>query len=347
MRTLTRPSTARCTMPMYIAFLLSEPHNPSGCRLAGLMNISHDSVSRFLQRDHYGPKDLFDQAKSQLNLEGGIVSVDDTVLDKPYSQYIALVSHFWSGKHHRPVKGLNLITLYYTDSHGHHLPINYRLYDKTEGKTKNDYFLDMLAESCEWGLQPRFVTGDSWYSSISNLKTIKNSCLGFMFAVQSNRQVSLVKGELVAVSQLTIPKEGLLVWLREIGFVKVFRTTLKDEQRHYIFYQPEEITLQKSNRTDFQEVHDKHWQIEQYHRTIKQVCHIEHSQSRTESRVRNHVFAALSGYIHLQKMCLSELITNCYQLQRDLFNEVISEFIAISTPTIQGLIPEFRSSINA
>jgi hypothetical protein len=42
------------------------------------------------------------------------------------------------------VKGINLITLYYTDVHGHHLPVNFRVYGKSEGKTKNDYFLDMV-----------------------------------------------------------------------------------------------------------------------------------------------------------------------------------------------------------
>lgn len=33
-----------------------------------------------------------------------MISVDDTVLDKPYSQHMDLVGFFWSGKHHRSVK---------------------------------------------------------------------------------------------------------------------------------------------------------------------------------------------------------------------------------------------------
>jgi hypothetical protein len=51
-------------------------------------------------------------------------------------------------------------------------PINYRIYDKTENKTKNDYFQEMLAEVLGWGLEPAFVTGDSGYSSLENLKMI-------------------------------------------------------------------------------------------------------------------------------------------------------------------------------
>ncbi len=38
------------------------------------------------------------------------------------------------------------MTLYYIDVNGRSAPIRYRMYDKAEGKTKNDYFLDMLSE---------------------------------------------------------------------------------------------------------------------------------------------------------------------------------------------------------
>ena len=98
---------------MYIGFLLSEPKAVSCCRLAEVMTISHDSVNRFLQRESYTPRDLFNETKAMLNLKGATLSVDDSVLDKPSSQYMAWVGYFWSGKHHATVKGINLITLYY------------------------------------------------------------------------------------------------------------------------------------------------------------------------------------------------------------------------------------------
>ncbi len=157
------------------------------------MNISHDRVNRFLLRESYTPEDLFDQAKQQLDLKGGVLSVDDTVLDKPYRHQMALAGHFWSRKHHRSVKGIHLITIYSTDTKGHHLPVNYRTYNKLDNKTKNDYFLDMLDEAILWGLIPLFVTGDSWYSGVKKLKAIKNKGLIFIFALKSNRRVSLKK----------------------------------------------------------------------------------------------------------------------------------------------------------
>jgi len=45
---------------------------------------------------------------------------------------------------------------------GNSVPINYKIYDKKEGKTKNDYLREMLSETISWGVKPRMVTGDSW-----------------------------------------------------------------------------------------------------------------------------------------------------------------------------------------
>jgi hypothetical protein len=41
--------------------------------------LSHDSVNRFLLRERYSPKDLFDELKPHINLICGTLSGDDTV----------------------------------------------------------------------------------------------------------------------------------------------------------------------------------------------------------------------------------------------------------------------------
>src|SRR5882762_1723079 len=172
----TRPSTARCNEAMYTSYLLSEPNYSSCVGLSNVMQtISHDSINRFLERERFEPKDLFDEEKGKIEWIGGILSVDDSVLDKPYSdpKKAAFIDYFWSGKHHAIVKGINLSSIFYTDIHGISVPVNYRICDKSSGKTKNDYFLEMLTELLVWGLAPAWVTGDSWYSSLENLKFIR------------------------------------------------------------------------------------------------------------------------------------------------------------------------------
>ena len=155
---------------------------------------------------------------------------------------------------------------------------------------------------------------------------IKNHHQGFLFALESNRLVSIEKGQWSQVQQLAIPDNGLLVYLRGFGTVKVFRTWLKNQPRHYALYQSNEeawATFEDQCRVSGK-FHDQHWQIEQYHRTLKQVCHIEHCQARQPTAIRNHIFAAICGYVQLQRLRANDVIRNCYRLKRELFNEIIS-----------------------
>ncbi len=66
-------------------------------------NLSHDSVNRFLLRERYEPKDLFEEIKLDINLVGGTKSYDDTVIDKPHSEpkITELIGYYYSGRHHR------------------------------------------------------------------------------------------------------------------------------------------------------------------------------------------------------------------------------------------------------
>jgi hypothetical protein len=139
----------------------------------------------------------------------------------------------------------------------------------------------MVIEVINWGLKPRLVTGDSWYSGVENLKFLKNQKLGFLFGVEKNRTVSNSPGKYCQVSSLDIPDEGLITHLKEFGFIKLFRKDFKKEDsRHYIIYLPnqenlsDEEYLKKITRSEFITIHDTHWKIETFHRAIKQVCGI-------------------------------------------------------------------------
>src|SRR3954451_4609450 len=138
MRTLSKPSTAKCSLEHYTAFLLAEPHSAGCVRLAEVAGgaFAHDAANRFLNREAFSGRDLFEEARPLLDLEGGTLSVDDTVLDKPYSQKgkTQLVGFVWSGKHGRAVRGICLVTLWYTDANGVCRPVDFRRGDEAEGK---------------------------------------------------------------------------------------------------------------------------------------------------------------------------------------------------------------------
>jgi putative transposase len=104
----------------------------------------------------------------------GVLIIDDTTLDKPYAEKMAMVSSHWSGKHHAVWVGINLISLLWTDGKAH-LSCDFCFYNhKQDGLTKNDYFQSMLNTAQERGFVQELVAFDSWYSSLENLKLVRD-----------------------------------------------------------------------------------------------------------------------------------------------------------------------------
>ena len=142
-------------------------------------------------------------------LQGGVLVVDDTTLDKPYAREIELVTWHWSGKHHRVVvRGINLVSLVWSDGTAR-IPCDFRVYDKpVGGKTKNEHFRDMLTAAHSRGLRPAYVLCDSWYSGLDNLKHLRQLGYAWLTRLKSNRQVNPDDSGNVAIRDLAIPPQG-------------------------------------------------------------------------------------------------------------------------------------------
>ncbi|MHA6249029.1 IS701 family transposase [Pontibacter sp. CAU 1760] len=315
----------------YIAYLLSEPRKVSCVKASEVLEVSHDEINRFLLSSHFTGKELFEAVKQGLCLEGGVLSVDDSVLDKPFTDPATteLVGYFYSGRHHRVVKGISLITLFYTDTCGVGLPVNFRIYRHREGKTKHDYFQQMVKECWQWGLRPKWVSADSWYASVENLKFLRNQEVGFLVGLEANRIVSTTPGRYEQVGRIEdVPQEGLFTHLKGFGFVKVFRTVdTEGHARHYAMYLPDEQPCRQISREQFKEVKARHWQVEECFRTIKQECHAQHFFVRQTQAIQNHLFCVLRAFQRLVWMSQDSIIENVYALQRKLLLQVQREFI--------------------
>lgn len=329
-RLRTKPSTAQCDLDKYTYFLMSEPKYGGCCRLAEVLEVSRYSTNRFLLREQYTPKDLFTEVKNYLNLTGGVLSGDDTVIEKLDSDVrkSQLLGYYWSGKHKKAIKGINLITLYYTDLIGQSMPINYRLYNPLENKTKNEYLREMISEVIGWGVSPSTVTTDCWYASKENLKFFKEKELNFQVGIAKNRQVKVEDGKYDRVENLEIPREGLKVTLKAFGIVKVFKKTFKDGScRYYASFRFNESELSTWTRSQFRELQSIHWGIECYHRALKQLCGLSKFQVRRTEAIANHIFCSLRAFCQLELMRIMEIIETWYELQRELSLKVSREFI--------------------
>jgi hypothetical protein len=81
------------TKKQYIEYLLSTPINYTCSNLsAHLENISHDSVTDFLQNSKFTPKDLWELVKNRIDDSAdAFLLVDDSVQNKQYSQVMETV----------------------------------------------------------------------------------------------------------------------------------------------------------------------------------------------------------------------------------------------------------------
>lgn len=100
-------------------------------------------------------KGLDEKASVHQVARGSILTGNDSVLDKPYSQEeTRLIGYLYAGKHPRSVKGMGLITLRYTDYIRNKLAYQLPGVDKSSGKTKR-----MPTGQAEAALASRSVSG--------------------------------------------------------------------------------------------------------------------------------------------------------------------------------------------
>jgi hypothetical protein len=259
---------------------------------------AHDAYTRLLHRLEPDAQVLWEEVRPDVRLKSGMLVLDDSVLDKPYARQMDLVHHQWSGKHHDVVKGIGLLTLLWTDG-DRRLPCDYRLYDKvTDGKTKNDHFRELLDVAKERGFAPECVLFDGWYSGLENLKHVRSFGWHWLTRLKSNRRVNPDRTGLRAVGDCEIAATGTVVHLEGYGLVNVFRIGAKDGTADH--WATDDLTMDDLGRI---RLADASWQIEEYHRGLKQTTNVERCQCRVGRAQRGHIGLSLRALVVLERYC--------------------------------------------
>jgi hypothetical protein len=294
----------KCNEYDYINFLTASPKTFS-CTEAERVQPdrenapSHDSINRVLHRIPANAAALREESSRFVTPGKGVLIVDDSTPDKPYAQKIGLVTNHWSGKHHSVVKGINLISLLWSDGDTH-IPCDYRIYDKSgDGKTKNDHFSDMLFKAEIRGYEPEYVLSDSWYAGLSNLKTIRNYGWFRMTRLKPNRLVNPDGAGNIPLSSATISEDGTEVHLKGYGFIKVFGIVAKNgDIEYWATDNPDMDELRRLQLSDFS------WTIEEYHRGLKQFCGAERCQCISSKKQRNHIGLSIRTFLRFEVFSL-------------------------------------------
>jgi hypothetical protein len=330
------------TKNQYVEYLLNTPINYTCSNLSEhLENVSHDSVTDFLQNSRFTPKELWELVMHRIDdSEEAFLLVDDSVQNKQYSHSIETVKLQYSGNVHGLVKGIGLVNLVHTNgAMGDFYPINYRVYNPdSDGKTKNDHFQEMFRQAISnQAIKARNIAFDSWYASVENLKMIHRSGWTFYTNLKSNRKVSITKeagyqdlAEIEWTSEELI--SGKLVRIKEVPFwLKLFRLVATNGDIEWVITNKlaEDFTRLRA----IQAVQVR-WQVEEFHRSFKQLTGSEKCQCRKERSQRNHLACCYLAWVAL-KVTAQELRTTIYQVRNRLFAEFLKS--QLQNPTISAL----------
>jgi hypothetical protein len=340
---------------LYSDYLICSSRQTTATGLSELTEglISHDAITRFLSGEEMNGKTLWLKIKKlvrEYENEEACLIFDDTVIEKPYMDENDIICWHWDHREGKNVKGMNLLTAFYTSASGGkvlRVPINYQIIAKTErytdpkdGKekrrserTKNELMREMIDAQIKNRVKFGYILADSWFSSAENMKFINKKKKVFIFELKENRLASRTEsdrkqGLFERIDQIKmLERKPVQVWLKDLEtsvvlFKQVF--TNKDGSTGTRFLVTNDLEMTKGR---FEALYKKRWGVEEYHKSLKQNASIGSSPAHTERTQGNHVFSAIYAYVKLERAKLSRSI-NHFALKLLIYMESMKSAMA-------------------
>lgn len=315
-------------LDLYSDYLLSSFGPTTATGLSSLVDgeVSHDKVTRFLSKEDFGPKDLWKLVKKEVRSnesEDAVLIFDDTIQEKMHTDENELICWHFDHTQGRSIKGINLVNcLYY--SQGVSLPVNFELVKKSHqysdlktrqvkrksDRTKNEIVRDMLKASQQQQLKYQYVLFDRWFSASETLNFIvENIKKHFICAIKSNRQVAMSKkdkqdGRFIPISDIDYSlQEPVQVWVKGLSYPVLAHKQLftnKDGSQGLLYLICSDLNCDKDA---IEAIYKKRWNVEVYHKTMKQNANLAKSPTKRVRTQANHVFLTIYSTFKLE--CLS------------------------------------------
>ena len=320
-------------LELYSDYLLSSFSYTTATGLSKMVDnkISHDKITRFLSEREYTSKDLWRLVKPtirKIESEDGVISVDDTIQEKPYTDENDIIAWHYDHSKSRSLKGVNIVSCIYTNNIAN-IPLAFEIVKKDKiitnektgkkqrksSKTKNELMRAMLQTCVNNNVKFKYVASDIWFGSKENMVFVKKGLKkDFIFAVKGNRLVAVSKedklqGKFQSIDSLDLP-EGTAceVFLKGLDFPvllvkQVFRN--KDGSSGILYLVSSDLML---DYTQITTIYKKRWKVEEYHKSIKSNTALAKSPTRTVKTQSNHFFMSIYAYFKLELLSIK---SNC------------------------------------
>lgn len=340
-------------LDVYSDYLLASFSFVTATGLAQLLDngYSHDQISRFLAQGKFDQKDYWKVVKKlirKVESSMGIIAIDDTIEEKPHSTENEIISWHWDHSKNCFVKGINILNFLYHNStigeDGVSLPVAFEVIHKTEEyynkKTKkvkrrspvskNQMVLDRLRTLTELNkVEYRYVTWDTWFSSKENFMFVHHNLKKyFVSAMKSNRYVALSKedkrqGKFHVLEELEfLPNQVMQVWLKGLDFpVSLVKQVFKnqDGSTGELYLVTNDLNL---SQDDISAIYEKRWNVETFHKSLKNNAGLAKSPTKYEVTQSNHIFASMIAFCKLEMLKLKEN-ANHFALKSRLYLKAI------------------------
>jgi hypothetical protein len=275
-------------------------------------SVSHDQITRSLSGKKRTGKDLWRIAKPlirKMQSEDGVMIVDDTIAEKPYSDENDIVCWHYDHTSGKTIKGIGLMTVLYHNpnigDNGMSLPAEFELIDKTQqyvdektGKTKrrseltkNERYRKMLKHAKTNRIPFKYVLNDLWFARntplrgcAENMSFVKHDLdKEFVMPLKCNRNVALSaddkrQGIYVRVDEIEIEANTVYaqpVYLEGVSFPMLLAKqvfTNKDGSTGVLYLVTSDTSLTFDGITS---LYQKRWTIEPFHKSLKQNAALE------------------------------------------------------------------------
>lgn len=322
------------TLDIYSDYLICQNDKATATGLADLLcgEVSHDKFTRFLNGKALGSQELWIYIKPEIRKHekkvSGVLILDDSIEEKPYTDENEIMCWHYSHAKGVHVKGVNILSclVRYGDVT---LPVGYEIVHKDIGYcdieskkekkkaslTKNDHFRNLIKQSVVNKVLFEYVLADNWFGAKDNLEYIHNLKKYFIIGIKSNRTVALslddkTTGQFQQVTSLNL-KDGqsVKVWLRGVEFpvLLIKKIFINEDGSTGILYL---VSNDLNHDADhLYEIYQKRWQIEVYHKSIKQNASLAKSPTKRILSQSNHIFASIIAFCKLEilqlKTCMN------------------------------------------
>ena len=330
-------------LDLYSDYLISAFGQTTATGLAAVLNgqISHDQVQRMLASPARTSADVWRVVKPHVRaMEGaeGVLIVDDSIAEKPYTDENDIVCWHYDHTQGRTVKGINFMTTLYHCA-GVSLPVGITLIAKTEHYIdpkdgtdkrrsplgKNEYYRQMLTQAMANQIMFAYVLNDVWFASAENMRFVKHDLhKEFVMPIKTNRKVALSladqqQGRYVRVETLALEANTAReVYLEAVPFplLLVKQVFVNGDGSTGVLYLVTSDTTLTADQV--MALYRTRWNVEPYHKSLKQNASLEKSPTHTVTTQTNHFFAAVCGYIKLELLKLSTKL-NHFALKSKLY----------------------------